>query len=36
MVEITQNDVDALVFLPEKVLDGHFHVVKGDIGSTCC
>jgi hypothetical protein len=36
MVEIAQDDMDTLVFLPEQILDGYFDIVKGDVGGTCC
>ena len=34
MVEVAENDVDTLVLLAKKVLDGHLYVVKGNISST--
>lgn len=32
VVEVAEDDVDALVLLAEEVLDGHLDVVKGDVG----
>lgn len=35
VVEVAEDDVDALVLLAEQVLDGDLDVVKGDIGGSC-
>lgn len=32
VVEVAEDDVDALVLLAQQVLDGDFDVVKGDVG----
>lgn len=32
VVEVAEDDVDALVLLAKEVLDGHLDVVKGDVG----
>lgn len=35
VVEVAEDDVDALVLLTQEILNRDFNVVKGDVSSTC-